>query len=123
MSGDDIAMKSSARALRALKSIGQPLRRKEDQRLVTGQGRFTDDFSMPGQAWAAMVRSPYPHARIRGIDAGAAMAMPGVLTVLTGADCLRDELKPIPHSPVPSTKYDMKLSGRGGSPGRGGARR
>ena len=115
MSGDDIAMKSSARALRALKSIGQPLRRKEDQRLVTGQGRFTDDFSMPGQAWAAMVRSPYPHARIRGIDAGAAMAMPGVLTVLTGADCLRDELKPIPHSPVPSTKYDMKLSGRGGS--------
>src|SRR5512146_1883874 len=102
VSGDGIAMTASMRQLRAFKSIGQPQRRKEDLRLVKGQGRFTDDFSMPGQAWAAMVRSPYPHARIRGIDARAASAMPGVLTVLTGADCIRDGLKPISHNPVPS---------------------
>ena len=108
-------MREAKRELPAFKSVGQPLRRKEDPRLVTGQGRFTDDFSLPGQAWAAMVRSPHPHARIRGIDAHATLATPGVLAVMTGADCLRDGLKPIPHNPVPSTKYDMKLTGRGGS--------
>ncbi|HEY1981003.1 MAG TPA: xanthine dehydrogenase family protein molybdopterin-binding subunit, partial [Xanthobacteraceae bacterium] len=93
--------------------VGQPLRRNEDLRLITGQGRFTDDFNLPGQVWAVMVRSPHPHARIRGIDARDALAMPGVLGVYTGADCVRDGLKPIPHNPVPSTKYDMKLTGRG----------
>ncbi|HKT18411.1 MAG TPA: xanthine dehydrogenase family protein molybdopterin-binding subunit [Stellaceae bacterium] len=108
-------MREAKRELPAFKSVGQPLRRKEDLRLVTGQGRFTDDFSLPGQAWAAMVRSPHPHARIRGIDAHATLATPGVLAVMTGADCLRDGLKPIPHNPVPSTKYDIKLTGRGGS--------
>ena len=53
-----------------LKAIGKPVRRKEDERLVTGRGRFTDDFVAPGQAYAAMVRSPYPHARIRGVVQG-----------------------------------------------------
>ena len=48
--------------------IGQPLPRKEDQRLITGEGRFSDDFNLAGQAYAAMVRSPYPHARIVAID-------------------------------------------------------
>ena len=51
------------------KAIGQPLRRKEDLRLLTGKGRFTDDFSLEGQAYAVMVRCPHPHARIRAIDA------------------------------------------------------
>ncbi len=55
---------------RAFKAIGRPLARKEDARLITGKGRFTDDFTLPGQTWAAMVRSPYPHARILGIDPG-----------------------------------------------------
>jgi len=87
--------------------IGQPLRRKEDERLITGKGRFTDDFSLPGQAYAAMVRSPYPHARIRAIDATAAAALPGVLGVFTGAQCSEEKLGPIPHDPVPKTKYDM----------------
>ena len=96
--------------------IGQPLRRKEDERLITGKGRFTDDFSLPGQAYAAMVRSPYPHARIRAIDATAAAALPGVLGVFTGAQCRDENLGPIPHDPVPKTKYDMKLTGRGGAP-------
>ena len=97
------------------KHIGKPVERKEDQRLVTGRGRFTDDFALPGQTFAAMVRSPLPHARIRGIDAAAALASPGVLLVLTGDDLRRDGLRPIPHNPVPSTKYDMKLTGPGGT--------
>ena len=61
-------------------NIGQPKRRKEDQRLLTGAGRFTDDFTLPDQSFAAMVRSPYPHAMINGIDTVKALAMPGVLT-------------------------------------------
>lgn len=97
-------------------SIGKPMRRNEDERLLRGKGRFTDDFSVPGQAYAAMVRSPHPHARILGIDSTAAKAMPGVLGVFTGADVLADGLKPIPHDPVPKTKYDMKLAGPGGTP-------
>jgi carbon-monoxide dehydrogenase large subunit len=94
--------------------IGKPLPRKEDARLVTGKGHFTDDFSLEGQVFAAMVRSPHPHARIIAIDAGAAKTMPGVLGVFTGADCAADGLAPIPHDPVPKTKYDMKLTGPGG---------
>jgi aerobic carbon-monoxide dehydrogenase large subunit len=94
--------------------IGKPLPRKEDARLITGKGRFTDDFSLDGQTYAVMVRSPYPHARIVAIDAAAAKAMPGVLGVFTGADCAADKLAPIPHDPVPKTKFDMKLTGPGG---------
>jgi len=95
--------------------IGKPLPRKEDERLVTGRGRFTDDFALDGQAYAVMVRSPYPHARIVAIDASEAMKLPGVLGVFTGADCAADKLSPIPHDPVPKTKFDMKLHGPGGS--------
>jgi aerobic carbon-monoxide dehydrogenase large subunit len=95
--------------------IGKPVERKEDGRLLIGKGRFSDDFQLPGQAYAALVRSPYANAEIRSIDVEEALASPGVLTVLTGADCLADGLAPIPHSPVPSTKFDMKLSGPGGA--------
>src|SRR5262249_49362576 len=96
----------------AFRSIGKPLPRKEDERLVTGKGRFTDDFWLDGQAHAVMVRSPYPHARIVRVNKAPAQAMPGVLGVFTGADC--QHLDPIPHDPVPKTKYDMKLTGPGG---------
>ena len=94
--------------------IGQPLPRNEDARLLTGRGQFTDDFSFPGQAHAAMVRSPHAHARIVYIDSSRARTMPGVLGVFTGADCLADRLGAIPHDPVPKTKFDMKLRGPGG---------
>ena len=94
--------------------IGKPMPRKEDARLITGKGRFTDDFSLDGQAYAVMMRSPYPHARIVAIDAAAAKAMPGVLGAFTGADCAADKLGPIPHDPVPKTKFDMKLTGPNG---------
>src|SRR5262249_52480408 len=97
--------------------IGQPLARKEDARLTTGRGRFSDDFNLEGQAYAVMVRSPHPHACIRRIEVARARAMPGVLGVFTGADCLADGLGAIPHDPLPKTKYDMKLTApSGGAP-------
>src|SRR5258707_1187335 len=100
----------------AFGSIGHPIRRKEDARLLTGKGRFTDDFSIDGETHAAMVRSPHPHARIVRVETSAAKAMPGVLGVFTGAECAAEGIKPIPHTPVPQTKFDMKLLGPGGSP-------
>src|SRR6516225_12032644 len=98
----------------SFRSIGQPVVRKEDERLTTGRGRFSDDFSVDGQAYAVMLRSPHAHARILGIDARRAKAMPRVLGVFTGADCLADGLAAIPHDPLPKTKYDMKLEAAGG---------
>ena len=95
-------------------SIGKPITRKEDERLVTGHGLFSDDFSLEGQAYAVMLRSPHPHARILGIDAAQAKAMPGVFGVFTGVDCHADGLAAIPHDPLPKTKYDMKLHAAGG---------
>jgi hypothetical protein len=96
------------------KAIGQPVRRKEDIRLLTGGGRFSDDFSLPGQAYAAVARSPHPHAKILGVDTSAARTLPGVLGIFTGRDIAEAGLAPIPHSPVPATKYDMKLTAPGG---------
>jgi carbon-monoxide dehydrogenase large subunit len=66
--------------------IGQPVRRSEDPILVRGEGRYTDDVSRPGQAYAVMVRSREPHGVIRSIDTAAAKTMPGVLAVITGED-------------------------------------
>ena len=63
--------------------IGQPMPRHEDARLLVGKGRYTDDFSFPGQTYAAMVRSPHAHARIVSIDKTRVLAMPGVLGVFT----------------------------------------
>ena len=97
---------------------GKPLPRKEDFRLLTGQGRYADDFHVAGEVFAAFVRSQHPHARIVRIDAEEARRMPGVLGIFTGADIRADGLKPIPHDPVPSTKFDMKLTPPGGGPAR-----
>jgi carbon-monoxide dehydrogenase large subunit len=93
-----------------ISKIGQPVLRKEDIRLLTGDGQFSDDFCLSRQVYVAMVRSPYPHARIKGFDATDALAMPGVLAVYNGQDVIDAGLEPIPHDPVPSTKYDMKLT-------------
>jgi carbon-monoxide dehydrogenase large subunit len=91
------------------------MRRKEDLRLLTGAGRFSDDFNLPGQAYAAMARSPLPHARILRVDGTRAKSMPGVLAVYSGADCALDRLAPIPHHPLPATREDMKLTGPEGA--------
>ncbi|HJQ60037.1 MAG TPA: xanthine dehydrogenase family protein molybdopterin-binding subunit [Vineibacter sp.] len=66
--------------------IGQPVPRSEDPKLLRGEGRYTDDINLPGQAHAVMVRSRHAHAAIRGIDIAEARAMPGVLGIYTIAD-------------------------------------
>ena len=67
-------------------ALGQSVPRTEDPRLLTGRGRYTDDFTLPRQAYGYVLRSPHAHAKIAGIDIRAAQQMPGVLAVLTGAD-------------------------------------
>ncbi|MGC2133362.1 MAG: xanthine dehydrogenase family protein molybdopterin-binding subunit [Xanthobacteraceae bacterium] len=96
--------------------IGQPVRRREDLRLVRGGGRYTADENLPGQVYAAMLRSPHAHALIRAIDTTAAKAIPGVLAVLTGADFLADGLKPIPHKPWSPHPAEATLSNKSGEP-------
>jgi len=96
--------------------FGKPMKRREDPKLITGRGRFSDDFNLPGQAHACFVRSPHAHARIRGIDAAAALAAPGVIAVLTGQDTEADGLASIPHRPVPTNPHEFPLGGREGSP-------
>lgn len=76
--------------------IGQPVRRKEDLRLLTGAGLYTDDISRDNQAWMVVLRSPHAHARIRSIDATAATAAPGVIEVLTGHHAKADGLGTFP---------------------------
>jgi len=76
--------------------IGQPVRRKEDVRLLTGRGTYTDDISRPGQVHMAVVRSPHAHARILSLDTGEAQAAPGVLVVLTGQDADADGIGRFP---------------------------
>src|SRR5690606_7266780 len=72
------------------------LLRSEDAPLLTGQGRFTDDINHPDQAYGVFVRAPVAHGILRGVDTGAARAMPGVLAVLTGADAKAAGLGDIP---------------------------
>ncbi len=86
-------------------SIGQSVLRREDPRLLTGRGRYFDDLQLAGQLRAAIVRSPHAHADIRSVDSSAALAMPGVHTVLTGEDYRADGLGTMP-SMAPYKKRD-----------------
>lgn len=70
--------------------IGARVLRREDKRFITGAGRYTDDIVLADQAYAAFVRSPYAYAKVNGIDAAAAKAMPGVIDVLTGEQLVGD---------------------------------
>ena len=82
--------------------VGQGLHRLEDERLLRGAGRYTDDIALPGQAYGVLVRSPLAHARIGEIDTADAKAMPGVLAVYTAADLAADGIGDIPClAPVP----------------------
>jgi aerobic carbon-monoxide dehydrogenase large subunit len=76
--------------------IGQPVRRKEDQRFITGTGRYLDDLTVPDQAVAYVMRSPHGHAAISALDVAAARKVPGVIAVLTGADAEADGVRPVP---------------------------
>ena len=96
--------------------IGQPVRRREDFRLVRGAGRYTADENLPGQVHAFMLRSPHAHARLRAVAIDKAQAMPGVLAVLTGADFVADGLKPIPHKPWSPHPAEAVLRNKTGAP-------
>ena len=96
--------------------IGEAVLRKEDARLVTGAGCFSDDVNLPGQAYAVLLRSPHAHARLRRIDARAVLALPGVLAVLTGRDLVADGIKPIPHRPFSPHPADIPLENTDGTP-------
>ncbi|WP_372394851.1 xanthine dehydrogenase family protein molybdopterin-binding subunit [Azospirillum sp. HJ39] len=76
--------------------IGASVRRREDQRFLTGRGNYTDDFKRLNMTHAVHVRSSYAHARILGIDVTDALAMPGVVAVLTGADMEADKVGSLP---------------------------
>src|SRR5262249_31438007 len=67
-------------------AIGQPVPRSEDPVLLPGEAHYSDDFNVPGQVYAAIVRSPVAHGTIRGIETASARAMPGVLAIYTAAD-------------------------------------
>ncbi|MCX7361522.1 MAG: xanthine dehydrogenase family protein molybdopterin-binding subunit [Alphaproteobacteria bacterium] len=88
--------------------VGQPVPRKEDPTLLRGEGRYTDDINLPGQAYAVMVRSRIAHGVLKGIDTAAARAMPGVLAILTDADLEAAGFGPL--------KCPMNMPQRDGSP-------
>ena len=87
--------------------VGQPVRRVEDQTLITGTGRYTDDITLPNMTQAYVLRAQAAHANIRKIDTAAAKSMPGVLLVLTGDDVTADGLGDVPCS-APLTNRDGK---------------
>ena len=93
--------------------VGTPVPRKEDRKLVTGNGQFIDNLNLPGQLWLAVVRSPYAHARIKSVDLAAARDVPGVVAAFSGAELAADwagslpcawpvteEIKMPPHYPL-----------------------
>jgi aerobic carbon-monoxide dehydrogenase large subunit len=82
--------------------IGKPMPRVEDRRLVSGQGRYTDDLAPRDAAWGYVLRSPHAHAELRAIDIAAARKMTGVLAILIAADYRADGGKPIQHHPAPA---------------------
>ena len=79
-----------------LSPIGQSIRRREDERFLTGVGQYTDDVVMNGQTHGVFLRSPYAHARIRSIDLTAARAAPGVIQIFTGADLAEAKVGGLP---------------------------
>ena len=81
--------------------IGQSVPRSEDRRFLIGAGRYVDDLVLPRQTFGFILRSPHAHARIAGIDAAAARALPGVIAVLSGADYAADGLGAIPPMGIP----------------------
>ena len=90
MSGTAVTAKDGRKQM-----IGARVERREDYRLLTGNGKFLDDLEMPDTFEAAFLRSPHGHARVLGIDTSRALDVPGVIGVFTGED-LRPMMKPLP---------------------------
>ncbi|MBV9686169.1 MAG: xanthine dehydrogenase family protein molybdopterin-binding subunit [Alphaproteobacteria bacterium] len=105
----------ASRESHALQGIGKSVPRREDARLLTGAGQYADDFSLPGQVHAYLLRSPHAHAKVLKIDVADAIGGPGVIAVLAGSDAAADGLQPIRHSPVPANPHEVPLRGRGRS--------
>jgi aerobic carbon-monoxide dehydrogenase large subunit len=76
--------------------VGQPVRRKEDAKLITGRAAYVDDLTVPGMVWTAVVRSPHAHARIRSVDVSKARAAQGVVAAFSGEDLAADWAGPLP---------------------------
>jgi carbon-monoxide dehydrogenase large subunit len=104
--------------------VGQPVLRKEDARLLRGQGRYVDNLTAPGMVWAHFVRSPYAHAKITGVDVSKARAADGVVAVFTGADLedawpgglpcfwpVSDDIKMVKHLPLATDR--VRFAGDG----------
>jgi carbon-monoxide dehydrogenase large subunit len=87
--------------------IGQALPRREDQRLLTGKGSYSDDYVRADQLYGFMLRSPHAHARVTRVETASAKRAPGVRAVLTGADYLADGLKPIPSRAMQVAPEDI----------------
>jgi aerobic carbon-monoxide dehydrogenase large subunit len=102
----------SSRTRLAPEGIGKPVLRQEDSRLLTGDGCYSDDVNLPGQAYTCFVRSPHAHARIVRADTAAALAAQGVIAVLTGRDAAADGVKPITHTPVPANPHEEVIRPR-----------
>lgn len=88
--------------------MGQPVRRVEDPRLLTGRGRYTDDIAIPDQGYGVVLRSPHAHARITTLDTTAARALPGVRTILTAADLA--DVGPLPCPITLSNRDGSKMA-------------
>jgi aerobic carbon-monoxide dehydrogenase large subunit len=106
--GGDAAMASRTGA-------GHSVTRQEDQRFLTGRGRFGDDLNVSGQAVAWVLRSPHAHARIASIDVGGAREAPGVVAILTADDYVADGYRPMLHAPASQSPPDIALVNTDGS--------
>ena len=96
------------------KNFGRAVQRLEDGRFIQGRGRYVDDVILPRQSYAAFVRTPYAHARIAGIDGSEALAMPGVVRIITGADLL--------DAGIPAMPCGWMIHSRDGEPMKVGVR-
>ena len=89
--------------------VGAPVKRKEDPRLITGSSVYVDDLQLAGMAHIVIVRSPYAHANIKGIDATEARAMPGVVTVIMAKDLAKVLADKYPVEAYPSKIVSFNL--------------
>ena len=79
------------------KFVGASVKRKEDNRFITGKGRFTDDIQLLNMTYVSIIRSPHAHAKIKSIDISAAKALAGVIDVFTGKDMADDGIASVPN--------------------------
>lgn len=92
----------------AIRQVGQPLRRREDFKLLAGKGRYVDDVKLPGMLHMAVLRSPHAHAEIRRVDLSAAKVAPGVRLVLSGKALEGKMGAIVPNLVIPGSKVPFR---------------